>query len=163
MPTFTLLEGTIDDFIDEQENKNTRAKTDRDVSLLKPFHQWKKDLRNVEEYYDGPRGSQFSFIFLQFSFSNSSVFFFFLVFTVRFFFPTVCFCFSFFTVMLPVGLREIVMEHRVQVRWLHYDESNENLLLRAKKREVEIGSFLILMQINLNQKTSWRRPQRCFY
>ena len=52
VPTFTLLEGTIDDFIDEKENKNTRAKTDRDVSLLKPFHQWKKDLRNVEEYYD---------------------------------------------------------------------------------------------------------------
>ena len=33
-----LLEGTIDDFIDEQENRNTRAKTDRDVNL-----------RNVEE------------------------------------------------------------------------------------------------------------------
>ena len=68
VPTFTLLEGTIDDFIDEQENKNTRAKTDREVSLLKTFHRWKEDLRNVEEYYDGPRGSQFSFIFLQFSF-----------------------------------------------------------------------------------------------
>ena len=39
MPEFTPLEGTIDDFIDEQENKNTSAKTDRDVSLLKLFLQ----------------------------------------------------------------------------------------------------------------------------
>ena len=39
MPRYALLEGTIDEFIDEQENKNTRAKTDRDVSLLKPFLQ----------------------------------------------------------------------------------------------------------------------------
>ena len=36
-----LLEGTIDDFIDEQENKNTRAKTDGKVSLLKSFLQRK--------------------------------------------------------------------------------------------------------------------------
>ena len=28
IPRFALLEGTIDDFIDEQENKNTRAKTE---------------------------------------------------------------------------------------------------------------------------------------
>ena len=39
VPRFALLEGTIDEFIDEQENKNTRAKTDRDVNLLKPFLQ----------------------------------------------------------------------------------------------------------------------------
>lgn len=32
-----LLGGKIDDFIDGQENKNTRAKTDRDISLLKAF------------------------------------------------------------------------------------------------------------------------------
>ena len=44
-----LLEGTIDDFIDEQENRNTRAKTDRDVNLLKTFLQRKIELRNVEE------------------------------------------------------------------------------------------------------------------
>jgi len=34
VPRFVLLEGTIDDLIDEQENKNTSAKTDRNV--LKP-------------------------------------------------------------------------------------------------------------------------------
>ena len=28
MPRFALLEGTLDDFINGQENKNTRAKTD---------------------------------------------------------------------------------------------------------------------------------------
>ena len=44
-----LLEGTIDDFIDEQENRNTRAKTDRDVNLLKTSLQRKIELRNVEE------------------------------------------------------------------------------------------------------------------
>ena len=34
------VEGAIiDDFIDEQENNTTRAKTDRDVSLLKLFLQ----------------------------------------------------------------------------------------------------------------------------
>ena len=37
LPRFALLEGTIDDFIGKQENKNTRAKTDRDVSLLKIY------------------------------------------------------------------------------------------------------------------------------
>ena len=36
----------------------------------------------------------------------------------------------------------------------------KSLLLCAKKMEVEIDSLLILMQIDL--KTSWRRPQRCF-
>ena len=49
VPRFALLEGTIDDFIDEQENKNTKAKTDRDVTLLKTFLQRKEELRNVEE------------------------------------------------------------------------------------------------------------------
>ena len=44
-----LLEGTIDDFIDEQENRNTRAKTDRDVNLLKTSLQRKIEFRNVEE------------------------------------------------------------------------------------------------------------------
>ena len=44
-----LLEGTIDDFTDEQENRNTRAKTDRDVNLLKTSLQRKMELRNVEE------------------------------------------------------------------------------------------------------------------
>ena len=33
--TFTRLEIAIDDFINEQEDKNKRAKTDRDISLLK--------------------------------------------------------------------------------------------------------------------------------
>ncbi|CAH3025532.1 unnamed protein product [Porites evermanni] len=49
VPRFVLLEGTIDDLIDEQENKNTSAKTDRNVSLLKTFLQREEELRNVEE------------------------------------------------------------------------------------------------------------------
>ena len=52
VPWFSLLEGTIDakdDFIDEKENKNRRAKTERDVSLLKTYLQMKVELRNVEE------------------------------------------------------------------------------------------------------------------
>ena len=49
MPRFSFLEGTIDDVIDEQENKNTRTKTDRDVNLLKTSLQRKIELRNVEE------------------------------------------------------------------------------------------------------------------
>ena len=49
VPRFALLEGTIDDFIDEQENKNTRTKTYRDVSLQRPFLQRKVERRNVEE------------------------------------------------------------------------------------------------------------------
>ena len=36
---FTLLEGKVDDFINDQVNKNTRAKTDRDIILLKAFLQ----------------------------------------------------------------------------------------------------------------------------
>lgn len=49
VPRFVLLEGTIDDLIDEQENKNKSAKTDRSVSLLKTFLQRHEELRNVEE------------------------------------------------------------------------------------------------------------------
>ena len=49
MPRFTLLEETVDDFIDNQENKNTRAKTDRDIILLRKFLQTKGESRNVVE------------------------------------------------------------------------------------------------------------------
>ena len=49
VPRFALLEGTIHDFIDEHENKSTRVKSDRDVSLLKPFLHRKVELRNVKE------------------------------------------------------------------------------------------------------------------
>lgn len=49
VPRFVLLEGTTDDLIDEQENKNTSAKTDRSVSLRKTFLQREEELRNVEE------------------------------------------------------------------------------------------------------------------
>ena len=35
--------------MDEQENKNSRAKTNRDVSLLKILLQRKVDFRNVEK------------------------------------------------------------------------------------------------------------------
>lgn len=48
IPRFALLEGTIDDFIDEQENKNTQAKTARDLNLLKVFLQSKEEHREVE-------------------------------------------------------------------------------------------------------------------
>ena len=39
VPRFDLLEEAIEDLIGKQENMGTRAKTDRDVSLLKkkPF------------------------------------------------------------------------------------------------------------------------------
>lgn len=49
VPRFILLEGTIDDLIDEQKNKNTSAKTDRNAILLKTFLQREEELRNVEE------------------------------------------------------------------------------------------------------------------
>ena len=49
MPRFALLEGTVDDFIDDQENKNTRTKIDRDIILLKTFLQTKGESRNVEK------------------------------------------------------------------------------------------------------------------
>ena len=49
VPKCVLLEGTINRPVDEQDNKNTGAKTDRDVSLLKPFLQRKVELRDVEE------------------------------------------------------------------------------------------------------------------
>ena len=39
VPRFAFLEGTIVNLIDDQENNNMRAKTGRDVSLLKPFLQ----------------------------------------------------------------------------------------------------------------------------
>ena len=37
MPRFSRLKRTRNDFIDEQENKNTRGKTNRDVCPLKTF------------------------------------------------------------------------------------------------------------------------------
>ena len=45
---FALLEGTMHESIDEQENKNTRAKTDRDVSLLKK--RFSKEGRALRSY-----------------------------------------------------------------------------------------------------------------
>lgn len=49
LPRFALFDGTVDSFIDEQENKNTRQKTERDVNLLKTFlHAVKDDERDVE-------------------------------------------------------------------------------------------------------------------
>ena len=35
VPKFSRLQIAIDDFINEQEDKNKRAKTDRDISLMK--------------------------------------------------------------------------------------------------------------------------------
>ena len=45
VPRVALFEGTIDDLIHEQENKNTRANTERGARLLKPFLQRKVDSR----------------------------------------------------------------------------------------------------------------------
>ena len=46
---FETLDKPIEDYIPEQENKNTRAKTNRDVRLLIDFLRQKKELRNPEE------------------------------------------------------------------------------------------------------------------
>ena len=46
---FILLEATVDDSIDDQEYKNTGAKTDWDIILLKTFLQTKDESRNVIE------------------------------------------------------------------------------------------------------------------
>ena len=49
VPRFALLEEAIEDLIGKQENIGTRAKTDRDVSLLKKtFCQRKVDLSEVK-------------------------------------------------------------------------------------------------------------------
>ena len=45
----SLSSMTVDDFINDQENKNTKAKTDRNIILLKTFLQMKNEFRNVEE------------------------------------------------------------------------------------------------------------------
>ena len=48
VPRFALLEEEIDDFMGKQD-LGTRAKTDKDVSLLKKaFLQWKVNLRKVK-------------------------------------------------------------------------------------------------------------------
>ena len=46
---FKALEKPIDDYIIEQQNKNTRAKTTRDVKLLIEFLKEKQDQRNPED------------------------------------------------------------------------------------------------------------------
>ena len=49
---FEHLEKSIDDYIIEQQNKNTRAKTTRDVKLLIEFPEFlreKHDQRNPED------------------------------------------------------------------------------------------------------------------
>ena len=51
VPKFARLEIAIDDFIDEQEDKNERAKTDRDISLLKNLssqYVWNKKHHTLE-------------------------------------------------------------------------------------------------------------------
>ena len=50
VPRFVLLEGTTDDLIDEQENKNTSAKTDRSVSLRKPSFKGRKSSETLKKY-----------------------------------------------------------------------------------------------------------------
>ena len=51
VPRFALLEEAIDDFMGKQD-LGTRAKTDKDVSLLKKaFLQWKVNLRKVKIVY----------------------------------------------------------------------------------------------------------------
>ena len=46
---FEHLEKSIDDYIIEQQNKNTKAKTTRDVKLLIEFVREKKGQRNPED------------------------------------------------------------------------------------------------------------------
>ena len=46
---FEHLEKSIDNYIIEQQNKNTRAKTTRDVKLLIEFLREKQDQRNPED------------------------------------------------------------------------------------------------------------------
>ena len=46
---FEHLEKSIDDYIIEQQNKNTRAKTTRDAKLLIEFLREKHDQRNPED------------------------------------------------------------------------------------------------------------------
>ena len=46
---FPHLETSIPEFIAEQQNKNTRAKTERDVNLLKTFLTVKGESRKPEE------------------------------------------------------------------------------------------------------------------
>ena len=46
---FEHLEKSIDDYIIEQQNKNTRAKTTRDVKLLIEFLREKHEQRNPED------------------------------------------------------------------------------------------------------------------
>ena len=51
VPKFARLEIATDDFIDEQEDKNKRAKTDRDISLLKNLssqYVWNKKHHTIE-------------------------------------------------------------------------------------------------------------------
>ena len=51
VPKFARLEIATDDFIDEQEDKNKRAKTDRDISLLKNLssqYVWNKKHHTLE-------------------------------------------------------------------------------------------------------------------
>ena len=63
---FEHLEKSIDDYIIEQQNKNTRVKTTRDVKLLIEFLREKHDQRNPEdieaaelnEYADSSRAIQ---------------------------------------------------------------------------------------------------------
>ena len=46
---FEHLEKSIDDYIIEQQNKNTTAKTTRDVKLLIEFLREKHEQRNLED------------------------------------------------------------------------------------------------------------------
>jgi len=46
---FIALDNSIEDFIQEQQNKHTRAKTRRDVCLLIEFLKQKEETRKVEE------------------------------------------------------------------------------------------------------------------
>ena len=46
---FIALDKPIEDYVQEQQNKNTRAKTRRDVSLPSEFVKQKKETRELEE------------------------------------------------------------------------------------------------------------------
>lgn len=52
--------------------------------------------------------------------------------------------------------QKIAKEHRIQVRWLHYDQFKKDFVT-VRRTEVEIALFHILMQNLLASRILWRR------
>ena len=58
--------------------------------------------------------------------------------------------------------RKVVKEHRIQVRWLHYDAPKKAFVPVRLKTEVEIALLHIPMMTLQALRKSWRRLLRCF-